>query len=197
MVELRHAGAFLYEAHIRANVTRHTEQRPGSEPGWAGSASRHGQSHGLTRRSGERMTVQTKSLYDQLGGQDVINALTESWVARMRAMTGPAGSSRGSASRGSKEAADQLCAATGGPCTYTGRYMRDTHAGMKTTVGEFDVVMQHLGAAGVVESISESPYGGTEWPSTRERPITPVSHLMAKAASRPEIQIFAGHRPSH
>jgi hypothetical protein len=24
--------------------------------------------------------------------------------------------------------------------------MRDTHAGMKTTAGEFDVVMQHLGA---------------------------------------------------
>ena len=34
MVELRHAGAFLFEAHIRANVTRHTEQRPRSEPGW-------------------------------------------------------------------------------------------------------------------------------------------------------------------
>ena len=40
----------------------------------------------------------------------------------------------------------QLCEATGGPCTYTGRSMRDTHAGMKTTAGEFDVVMQHLGA---------------------------------------------------
>jgi len=25
--------------------------------------------------------------------------------------------------------------------------MRDTHAGMETTAGEFDVVMQHLGAA--------------------------------------------------
>ena len=40
---------------------------------------------------GEQMTVQTKSLYDRLGGQDVINALTESWVARMGAMTGAAG----------------------------------------------------------------------------------------------------------
>ena len=29
------------------------------------------------------MTTQTKSLYDRLGGLDAINALTESWVARV------------------------------------------------------------------------------------------------------------------
>lgn len=46
-----------------------------------------------------------------------------------------------------KEVSDQLCAATGGPCTYTGRSMRETHDGMEVTAGEFDVVMQHLGAA--------------------------------------------------
>ena len=28
-------------------------------------------------------TTQTKSLYDRLGGGDAINALTESWVARV------------------------------------------------------------------------------------------------------------------
>ena len=46
-----------------------------------------------------------------------------------------------------KEVADQLCEVTGGLCTYTGRSVRETHAGMKTTAGEFDVVMQHLSAA--------------------------------------------------
>jgi hemoglobin len=46
-----------------------------------------------------------------------------------------------------KEVSDQLCEATGGPCTYTGRSMQETHAGMGTTAGEFDVVMQHLTAA--------------------------------------------------
>jgi hemoglobin len=46
-----------------------------------------------------------------------------------------------------KELADQLCEATGGPCTYTGRSMAETHAGMQTTAGEFDVVMRHLDAA--------------------------------------------------
>jgi truncated hemoglobin YjbI len=29
------------------------------------------------------MTTQAKSLYDRLGGLDAINALTESWVARV------------------------------------------------------------------------------------------------------------------
>jgi hypothetical protein len=47
------------------------------------------------------MTTQTKSLYDRLGGLDMINALTESWVARVGAMTGPTGSSPGPIFRGS------------------------------------------------------------------------------------------------
>jgi hemoglobin len=29
------------------------------------------------------MTTKTTSLYDRLGGQDAINALTESWVAQV------------------------------------------------------------------------------------------------------------------
>jgi hemoglobin len=93
------------------------------------------------------MTTQTESLYERLGGLDVINALTESWVARV------GGDDRANAkfvrtdiARLKKEVGDQLCEVTGGPCAYTGRTMRDTHAGMKTTAGEFEVVMQHLGA---------------------------------------------------
>ncbi len=45
-----------------------------------------------------------------------------------------------------KEVIDQLCEATGGPCTYTGRSMRETHDD-EVHAGEFEVVMQHLGAA--------------------------------------------------
>ena len=93
------------------------------------------------------MTTQTTSLYDRLGGLDAINAAVDSWVARV------AGDDRINRKfertdipRLKKEVADQLCEVTGGPCAYTGRSMWDTHAGMKTTAGEFDVVMQHLGA---------------------------------------------------
>jgi hemoglobin len=94
------------------------------------------------------MTTQTQSLYDRLGGLNAINALTESWVARVGGDDRANGKfARTDIPRLKEEVAGQLCEATGGPCTYTGRSMRETHAGMKTTAGEFDVVMQHLGAA--------------------------------------------------
>ena len=92
-------------------------------------------------------TTQTKSLYDRLGGADAINALTESWVARVGGDDRANGKFvRTDIDRLKKEVIDQLCEATGGPCTYTGRSMLETHAGMKVTAGEFDVVMQHLDA---------------------------------------------------
>jgi hemoglobin len=94
------------------------------------------------------MTTQTKSLYDRLGGLDMINALTESWVARVGGDDRANGKfARTDIPRLMKEVTDQLCEATGGPCTYTGRSMAETHRGMQTTAGEFDVVMQHLDAA--------------------------------------------------
>jgi hemoglobin len=39
---------------------------------------------------------------------------------------------------------DQVCEAAGGPCRYTGRSMKDAHAGMKVTSGEFDALVQDL-----------------------------------------------------
>src|SRR5262249_10598072 len=97
---------------------------------------------------GNKMTVQTKSLYDRLGGLDVINALTESWVVRVGGDDRANGKfARTDIPRLVKEVADQLCEVTGGPCTYTGRSMAEAHAGMGTTAGEFDVVMRHLDGA--------------------------------------------------
>jgi hemoglobin len=94
------------------------------------------------------MTTQTKSLYDRLGGGDAITTLTESWVARVGGDDRANGKFvRTNIERLKKEVVDQLCEAAGGPCTYTGRSMRETHDGMKVTAGEFEVVMQHLDAA--------------------------------------------------
>jgi hemoglobin len=39
---------------------------------------------------------------------------------------------------------DQVCEATGGPCTYTGRDMKETHTGMGVTKGEFDSLVEDL-----------------------------------------------------
>ena len=93
------------------------------------------------------MTTQTKSLYDRLGGLDAITAVTESWVARVGGDDRANGKFvRTDIDRLKKEVIDQLCEATGGPCSYTGRTMQETHDGMAVTAGEFDVVMRHLDA---------------------------------------------------
>src|ERR1700722_16425428 len=108
------------------------------------------QEHGnslMRQFKGEQMTTQTKSLYDRLGGLDAIHAVTESWVARVGGDDRANGKFvRTDLPRLKKEIIDQLCEATGGPCTYTGRSMQETHDGMAVTAGEFDVAMQHLDA---------------------------------------------------
>ena len=42
---------------------------------------------------------------------------------------------------------EQVCAATGGPCTYSGRDMKTTHAGMNITDDEFAWTGEHLAGA--------------------------------------------------
>jgi hemoglobin len=90
---------------------------------------------------------QMTSLYDRLGGLDAITAVVDSWVAHIAADDRVnATFARSDVPRLRKEVTDQLCEVTGGPCTYAGRSMTDTHAGMKVTDGEFDAVMQDLEA---------------------------------------------------
>ncbi|GMV29882.1 MAG: hypothetical protein AMXMBFR59_20070 [Rhodanobacteraceae bacterium] len=42
---------------------------------------------------------------------------------------------------------EQICAATGGPCTYTGRSMEEAHSGMNLTDTDFDAFVEDLVAA--------------------------------------------------
>jgi hemoglobin len=43
-----------------------------------------------------------------------------------------------------RELVDQICQATGGPCTYTGKPMRVVHAGMHITDADFNALVQDL-----------------------------------------------------
>jgi hemoglobin len=91
--------------------------------------------------------MQMQSLYDRLGGLDAIQAAVDSWVVRVAGDDRVNGKFvRTDIPRLKKEVVDQLCEATGGPCSYTGRSMLDTHRGMKVTAGEFDAVLQDLEA---------------------------------------------------
>jgi hemoglobin len=47
-------------------------------------------------------------------------------------------------SRLKKMLIDQVCEASGGLCTYTGRSMKETHDGMAVTAGEFDALVEDL-----------------------------------------------------
>ena len=81
------------------------------------------------------------SLYWRLGGPDAINAAVDETVKISKADPRLAGRFSGACAAKLKE---QLCAATGGPCTYTGRDMKTAHKGLKITEAEFGAVAENL-----------------------------------------------------
>jgi len=85
------------------------------------------------------------SLYERLGGMEAIAAVVEDFrdrVAKDNRINQKF--ARTDLARLRKMLIDQVCEAAGGPCTYTGRSMKDAHAGMKVTNGEFDALVQDL-----------------------------------------------------
>jgi hemoglobin len=89
--------------------------------------------------------AQMATLYERLGGMDAIRAVADSFVARAAGDDQiNAKFARTDVPHLKQNFVDQLCEATGGPCTYTGRGMREAHDGMGVTAGEFDAFMQDL-----------------------------------------------------
>jgi len=85
------------------------------------------------------------SLYDRLGGIDAITAVARAFEDRAAKDDRINQKfARTNLDRLTKEFVDQLCQATGGPCTYTGRDMTETHTNMGVTSGEFDAFMEDL-----------------------------------------------------
>ena len=85
------------------------------------------------------------SLFERLGGKDAIVAVVDAFVARCAADNRINGKfARTDIPRLKANLVDQVCEATGGPCTYAGRDMRTTHDQMGVTGGEFDALVQDL-----------------------------------------------------
>lgn len=89
--------------------------------------------------------AQKKSLYERLGGKDAIKAvvdelatiaLADTRINRKFARTNP--------ERLKFMLVEQICAATGGPCKYTGRDMKAAHKNMGVTDGEFNALVEDL-----------------------------------------------------
>lgn len=89
-----------------------------------------------------------KSLYERLGGYNAIAAVVDDFVGRLIADKQFerffAGHSTDSKKRIRQHIVDQFCAAAGGPCVYTGRTMKDSHAGMGINEAEWDAAAKHL-----------------------------------------------------
>lgn len=100
--------------------------------------------------SDRKMTADTKmttdkSLYERLGGKPAITAVVDDFVGRVAADNRINGKfANANIPRLKTMLVDQVCQASGGPCTYAGRDMKSTHAGMQITGDEFDALVGDL-----------------------------------------------------
>jgi len=95
--------------------------------------------------------AQEKSLYQRLGGYDALAAVVDDFVGRLVADKQFdkffVGHSVDSKKRIRQHILDQFCAATGGPCIYTGRDMKTSHMGLGITEADWDAAAKHLVAS--------------------------------------------------
>lgn len=85
------------------------------------------------------------SLYQQLGGENGINAIADGLLSEIKhdqrivhhfADTDIA--------RFRRLLAEQLCQLSGGPCTYTGGTMQESHTGFNITLADYDALVEGL-----------------------------------------------------
>ena len=89
--------------------------------------------------------AQEKSLYERLGGIDAIKAVVGEFAGRVLADARVNKKfAKSDAPRLVLHLQEQVCAATGGPCKYTGADMKTAHKNMKVTEGEFKALVEDL-----------------------------------------------------
>ena len=102
--------------------------------------------------------ITATSLYDRLGGKGAITAVVETFVGTV------GGDKRINGFFASTDLAklkmhlvNQICEASGGPCTYTGRTMKQTHAGMGVDGAAFGALVEDI-----VSALDHHKVGKTE-----------------------------------
>jgi hemoglobin len=94
-----------------------------------------------------------KTLYDNLGGKKAIVAVVDDFVGRCAADSRINGFFKATAAdpkrlaNFKKNLVDQICQASGGPCKYTGKSMKEAHAGMGISTADFNALVEDLVAA--------------------------------------------------
>ena len=99
-----------------------------------------------------------RSLYDRLGAKEGITTVVDAFVAKVGAdkrINGYFAST--DLTKLKMHMVNQICEATGGPCKYTGRTMKQTHAGMGVTDAAFGALVEDL-----VATLDEHKVGKAE-----------------------------------
>ena len=89
--------------------------------------------------------MKEKSLYDRLGQKKAITAVVDQFVANVVADTRiNAFFAKANAVKLKKNLVDQICQASGGPCKYTGKSMKEAHKGMGISSADFNALVEDL-----------------------------------------------------
>lgn len=90
------------------------------------------------------------SLYKRLGGYDAIAAVTDAFMHRLHGDTAImvffAGLDTNAMNHIRQMVVDQLCAASGGPCFYAGKSMKEAHMNLEITEADFNRFIGHFQA---------------------------------------------------
>ena len=115
----------------------------------AGLAACGGKARAPEPAGGAMAADQTPSLYDRLGRRDAIASVVKYFVEERVAKDDRIKMQFANADIPGLEAklTDQICMASGGPCTYTGKDMRTAHAGMNIKDADFNALVEDLKAS--------------------------------------------------
>ena len=88
------------------------------------------------------------SLYKRLGGREgialVVGDFTANMVADSRVNARFKDAKPNDVEKFKSNLADQICEATGGPCSYVGKDMKTAHKDMRITEAEWDATVENL-----------------------------------------------------
>jgi hemoglobin len=102
---------------------------------------------GLMQSAASAQTKE-KSLYDRLGKKQAITAVVDEFVARVAADTRiNQFFAHTDIPHLKMELVNQICQASGGPCKYTGKSMKEAHMGMGVGTADFNALVEDLTGA--------------------------------------------------
>jgi len=95
--------------------------------------------------SGATSFAADASLYDRLGGKGAIQAVVTKFISNVGGDARINGYfAKTDLKKLNSLLVEQVCQATGGPCTYPGRDMKTAHKGMKVTSAAFNALVEDL-----------------------------------------------------